>query len=417
MRFLMGTTAYNMHVQQMAQALYEAEVLGAFYTGMADNYRSALCSGLRKLIEKRLPGLDAQLRRRRVSVLPDKLIYKDWGWDLLRIMADKANMGTLTLDWIWRRSQHRLDKKCAHLIKDARFDGFFGIEYGSLSAIEAAKKEGKKSIVAFLSPHHSMRKEWVDKEYEKFPGLRTPVISRLMESGKVRDARRDKEADLADVVCTNSKLVRQSLVRAGIPEDKIITVPLGSPEAISSELLPRSLPAPFSFMYAGPVSAQKGVHYLLEAWKRFEGSSTAQLHLYGIPLLPKKCFAGLGKNIILHGSVAKQQLYKAYQRAGVLVFPSLCDGFGMVVTEAFAHGLPVITTKNAGVSDFIEEGKNGFLVAPGDSKGLAERMQWCLCHQSELLRMRRHALDTARSYSWGDFRNKLKEELKTKGFV
>jgi len=416
-RFIMGSTAYNIHVQQIALSLYEAGVLDIFYTGMVDNYQGAVCKNLRKFTEKRLPGLDAQLKRRRINSLPDDIIYKDWGWDLLRILADRAHLPTLALDWIWEKSEHSLDKRCARLIENTRLDGFFGIEHGALASIESAKNKGKKSVVAFLSLHHSVQEKWLNGEYDRFPELLTKATGRLIELGKIRDARRDKEASLADIICTNSNLVTQSLTDAGIAEDKIITVPLASPEAVAEEQLPRSPRTPFRFMYAGPISVRKGAHYLLEAWKQFSRIKTVELHFYGLPLFPERCFPGLGENVIFHGSVTRQELCSHYQRAGILIFPTLCDGFGMVITEALAHGLPVITTKRAGASELIEDGKNGFLIPPGDTKALRERMEWCLKNPKELLSMRHNALDSAKQYRWSDFRNLLREELKKKAFL
>src|SRR5207245_2032038 len=112
----------------------------------------------------------------------------------------------------------------------------------------------------------------------------------------------------------------------------------------------------------------------LEAWKHFRHSRDVELHFYGLPALPKRCFEGCGDNVVFHGSVVQQELFNGYQEGTVLVFPTLCDGFGAVITEALAHGLPVITTRNAGAADMVYEGRNGFLVPAGDASSLAERL-------------------------------------------
>jgi glycosyltransferase involved in cell wall biosynthesis len=85
----------------------------------------------------------------------------------------------------------------------------------------------------------------------------------------------------------------------------------------------------------------------------------------------------------------------------------LCDGFGMVVTEAFAHGLPVITTTRAGASDLVRHGENGLIVPAGNARALAEALEWCLTHRIELRAMRRVALETAARWQWRDFRQAL----------
>src|SRR5689334_3706924 len=102
---------------------------------------------------------------------------------------------------------------------------------------------------------------------------------------------------------------------------------------------------------------------------------------------------------------------REYRSASVLVFPTLCDGFGLVVGEAFAHGLPVITTPNAGAADLIRENENGWLVAPGDAAALAARMEWCIDHPAALEELREPARETARQWTWAHFRSHFLEQL------
>jgi glycosyltransferase involved in cell wall biosynthesis len=92
------------------------------------------------------------------------------------------------------------------------------------------------------------------------------------------------------------------------------------------------------------------------------------------------------------------------REASVLVLPSICDGFGMVVNEAMAQGLPVICSSNAGASQLVVEGVNGFVVPPADPGSLAERLAWCLDHPAELRSMGVRAAESARNWTWGAFR-------------
>jgi glycosyltransferase involved in cell wall biosynthesis len=98
-------------------------------------------------------------------------------------------------------------------------------------------------------------------------------------------------------------------------------------------------------------------------------------------------------------------------QASVLVLPSICDGFGMVVTEAMSQGLPVICSSNAGASQLVADGVNGFIVPPADAGRLAERLAWCLDHPVELQNMGRQAANTARHWKWSDFRARFVAEL------
>ncbi|WP_422102484.1 glycosyltransferase [Vreelandella sp.] len=78
----------------------------------------------------------------------------------------------------------------------------------------------------------------------------------------------------------------------------------------------------------------------------------------------------LAERVTLHGECDAPTLEAAYQNAHVLVLPSWYEGYGMVVTEALAHGLPVITTTGGALRDTLPEGA-GISVAPGDVKALS----------------------------------------------
>jgi Glycosyltransferase len=111
--------------------------------------------------------------------------------------------------------------------------------------------------------------------------------------------------------------------------------------------------------------------------------------------------------IHFHGAIPQSELFHRYAEADALVFPTLCDGFGMVVTEAFAHGLPVITTDRAGAADIVRHGENGLIVPGGDVAALAATMDWCIDHRSELSNMRAKALETAGNRPWAAYRTEL----------
>ena len=89
---------------------------------------------------------------------------------------------------------------------------------------------------------------------------------------------------------------------------------------------------------------------------------------------PKGFCAVYPASIRFYSTIPHVELFKQYQKADVLVFPTLCDGFGMVVTEAFAHGLPVITTNRAGAADLVRHGENGLIVPAGDAGALAQAL-------------------------------------------
>lgn len=100
---------------------------------------------------------------------------------------------------------------------------------------------------------------------------------------------------------------------------------------------------------------------------------------------------GLQERVRLQGECDSETLEAAYQRAHALVLPSWYEGYGMVVTEALAHGLPVITTTGGALRDTLPK-RAGLSVEPGDSAGLQQALSR-FCNDAELRsRLRQGAL-------------------------
>ncbi|RUR33396.1 glycosyltransferase [Vreelandella andesensis] len=90
----------------------------------------------------------------------------------------------------------------------------------------------------------------------------------------------------------------------------------------------------------------------------------------------------LGDWVTLHGECDGATLEDAYQHAHALVLPSWYEGYGMVVTEALAHGLPVITTTGGALRDTLPNGA-GISVTPGDVEALTRALE-NFCHDEAL---------------------------------
>ena len=171
---------------------------------------------------------------------------------------------------------------------------------------------------------------------------------------------------MADVVIVNSKFTRDTYAAAGLDVAKVRVIPLGAPQVHAGEAQGGGGEAePLRALWAGSFSIRKGAHYLLSAWRNFVREKAATLDIYGTVLLPDRLVRDLPTSIRVFSSVPRAELFKRYRQADVLVFPTLCDGFGLVVTEAFAHGLPVITTTRAGAADLVRDGENGLIIPAG----------------------------------------------------
>jgi glycosyltransferase involved in cell wall biosynthesis len=136
-----------------------------------------------------------------------------------------------------------------------------------------------------------------------------------------------------------------------------------------------------TFLYVGRLWWGKGIEYLLEAFEMVQSQSeeTVSLLLVGDGAdeadLKKKCVHRGIRNVVFAGFRQKEELPRYYALADGFVFPTLGDPYGLVVDEAMACSLPVISTSAAGeIHGRIEEGVNGYIVPPEDSAALAARM-------------------------------------------
>ncbi len=156
-------------------------------------------------------------------------------------------------------------------------------------------------------------------------------------------------------------------------------------------------------LFVGRISPEKGLHVLLDAFQTVAAHyPQAQLEIAGpqkptpieflialsddpkiselASFAPESYFAHLqGKlspntasQISFSGHVQHLELPDYYRKADVLINPSFSEAFGMSLVEAMAAGVPVIATRVGGMTEIVEEGRNGLLVESGNASALAE---------------------------------------------
>jgi glycosyltransferase involved in cell wall biosynthesis len=150
------------------------------------------------------------------------------------------------------------------------------------------------------------------------------------------------------------------------------------------------------FLFSGSLIHRKGVDLLarsfLEVIREFPNS---ELILAGVGPMKEEMaevMAPCGDRVRFKGFVPWKNLPDTYHEADVLCAPSRHDGWAMVVPEALAAGLPVITSTNTGAAhDLVKEGKNGWSVLPDDQKSLTRAMLEAAGLNHDRLREMSHA--------------------------
>jgi phosphatidylinositol alpha-mannosyltransferase len=157
-------------------------------------------------------------------------------------------------------------------------------------------------------------------------------------------------------------------------------------------------------LFVGRPEERKGLPILLTAFNALVEHVPCKLTVIGAEredVLRYVADPDLLRFMDIRGRVSGAALWRELHEADVLCAPSLSgESFGMVLTEAFAAGTPVIASAIAGYSDVVSDGVDGLLVPPGDPQRLAEELQRIHHEPERLHEMGDAARRSAQRYAW-----------------
>jgi phosphatidyl-myo-inositol alpha-mannosyltransferase len=157
-------------------------------------------------------------------------------------------------------------------------------------------------------------------------------------------------------------------------------------------------------LFVGRPEERKGLPILLTAFNALVEHVPSRLTVIGADredVLRYVADPDLLRFMDVRGRVSGESLWQELHEADVLCAPSLSgESFGMVLTEAFAAGTPVVASAIAGYSDVVSDGVDGLLVPPGDPQRLAEELQRIHYEPERLREMGEAARRSAQRYAW-----------------
>ena len=209
-----------------------------------------------------------------------------------------------------------------------------------------------------------------------------------------------KESKMADYHIVASTYSERALRFEGILPERIFRVPYGVDDnkfitphrEYSTKLL--------NVLFMGDVNQRKGIRQVLEA-ARIINSPKIVFNIIGSGADHcSELFTPYRPYVNFLGYISFEELLHQLSCNHVFLFPTMGEGFGLVLLEAMAAGMPVITTANCGGGDIVVDGENGFLVEVGDVDAIVTRLRWFLSHPDELAEMGLNAINAARNYTW-----------------
>ncbi len=259
----------------------------------------------------------------------------------------------LNREWIWR-ARESLDRYVEAQINSQTI--LVALYSLGLHCGAKAQALGGVYICTRGSTHIQFQSQLLKTEYERLGVQWQGFDPRLVEKEK-------SEYLQADYIVVPSQFAYESFLDQGIDKKKLIKIPFGARlERFQSKAVSKNSKE-FILLFVGSFQARKGIYDLLQAFKKFRHPSK-RLIIIG-DILPEASIILSAQDlekVDFIGTISNEKLAYYYNLADTFVFPSIEDGFGVVIGEAMACGCPVIATTNTGASELITDGVEGFIV-------------------------------------------------------
>ncbi|MDI1235358.1 MAG: glycosyltransferase family 4 protein [bacterium] len=395
----------NANVRSSAIAFVNAQLLSRYVTSIA-------CFPQTFLYKLTNYGPFKELRKRSLDIVLKPFTKTHAFRELGRIIATKANLKKLikqeTGFFSVQEITRNIDRKVAAEIENANdqiLNAVYAFEDGAYYSFLASKKRKFINFYDLPTGYWRAKLRILEAEKKKFPQWESTITGLFDSVEKLR--RKDEEIKMADMIFVASQFTASTLndFQGQLPPIKVM--PYGFPEV--SE--PRNyreinINTPIKLLFVGNLSQQKGIAYLFEAIQPLGNKVTLTLVGRKADENNEVLNSELNKHTWIP-SLHHSDILLTMREHDVLVFPTLFDGFGLVITEAMSQGTPVIATYNCAGPDLIENGKNGWLVETGSVSALQNVIESLIQNPNSIAVAGKAARETAKHRPWNVFQNEL----------
>jgi glycosyltransferase involved in cell wall biosynthesis len=244
---------------------------------------------------------------------------------------------------------------------------------------------------------------------EQWPEWATTIQG--FSDSEEKTSRKEEEIRLADHIFVASSFTAKTLEAYPGKLPPVTVIPYGFPPVYTNRTYDVLTNRPIKLLFVGGLSQRKGLAELFQAVDRL--GDRVSLTVVGRKSAEhcKVLEEALAKHNYIP-SLPHNEILGLMRQHDLFVFPSLFEGFGLVITEAMSQGTPVITTDRTAGPDIITDGKDGWIVPAGSVDDLYERLRYLVEHPVEIERAGREALETASKRPWSSYGDELAEAVK-----
>ncbi|WP_072530990.1 glycosyltransferase family 4 protein [Bacteroides ilei] len=393
-----------------------AAVDGIFKKGILESFHTCIaCFEGSMLYKLSSLSLLKELKRRKFSLFIANRTFthpfKELGRQLsLRLKLNKLvehEKGIFCVDNIC----HNLDNKVAKYIKKNKdkIGGVYAYEDLALESFRTAKDNNIKCLYDLPIGYWRAMRSLLDEEREKNPEWAVTLGGFNDSSKKLQ--RKDEELRLADKIYVASSFTKKTLEMYPGKLADIEVIPYGFPPVNNERKYDNIMDRKIRVLFVGNLSQRKGISYFFDSIKGLDDKIEATVVGRGNIDSSKALKESLSKvNYI--PSLPHNEILKLMSNHDLFIFPSLFEGFGLVITEAMSQGTPVITTDRTCGADIITNGVDGWVIQAGTSEPLKKLLHKFINDPIILVNAGKKAMETASKRPWSVYEKELAESVK-----
>lgn len=404
MQFVLSHPTGNDNVRAAAVALQTAGMLRHFHTclGLFPGTMFDALSALGPLREFRRRRFDTILKHNTITHPVREL-------GRLLLMRTRARSltahetGPFSIDAVFGSLDRSVSGSLKRSLEKIQ-GGVYAYEDGARQSFQTAKSLGRPCVYDLPIGYWRTARRILQVEQERLPAWASTLTG--LKDSEIKLANKDEELRLADLVIVASSFTAKTLDDYPGPLSAVQVVPYGFPAVNQTREYDTIKQRPLKVLFVGGLSQRKGISYLFEAAGRL--ASHIELTVVGNKVGPS-CLA-LDQALTRHRwipSLPHNEILKLMRQHDVFVFPSLFEGFGLVISEAMSQGTPVITTDRTAGPDIIEQEENGWLIEAGSSEALQQTLEELLRTPGKIKKAGMAAQHTARQRPWEQYGREL----------
>ena len=398
----------NVFFRAAARGFYDAGILHSIYTSVA-SFPGTIPYSLGAI------NIFSDIRRRAMENTFRHLTHTHPWKETGRLVATKLHRqkmvqhetGKFSTDAVYKSLDNHVSKKIGKE-KAKGASAVYAYEDGALQTFTRSKDVGLECLYDLPIGYWRVMHDMLAAEKELNPEWAVTLGGLKDSAAKLN--RKDEEISLADKIFVAGSFTLKTLKTYPGKLPQVFVVPYGFPEAKAKQYRSFAASQKLKILFVGGLSQRKGLSYMFKAMEGLED----HIALTIVGRMENYDCKPLVQNLRKHTwieTLSNDKVLDLMQENDLLLFPSLFEGFGQVITEAMAQGTPVITTERTAGIDLIEHGENGWLAEAGSAEAIQNILHELISTPRLISQVGTAALETAKKRPWSVYGQELAQAV------